>query len=129
MQMASIQTTETLRIMEVAAYQAAADAWGFVLNAMRQRDMFPLSSAAWLDHDEQVRPLITEAKKATELAEAITAEIRATTPAPITHVPMACTTCGKPVRETEPGSWQHVTRNDNCQVVRLGGIIRARVDA
>jgi hypothetical protein len=69
---------------------------------------------------------------AAEITRRITAQIEEARAdaGPLTHVPMACTACGKPVRSYDAGIWVHVDTDDylSCPVPD-GTPVKARVDA
>jgi hypothetical protein len=64
-----------------------------------------------------------------ESFEAFAAQFIAAFAAPLTHVPMACTVCGKPVREYARGQWMHTMSEDRRNCTLRDGPVKARVDA
>jgi hypothetical protein len=122
---------ETLTIAQLFARQAQAN--HDYERALLCRNQHPTISAEWdlwnAVGDGFMIDLVDIAKAITKRIGEMQAEAEASRGARTFTEGWACTTCGEPVMSTEPGIWHHKTRNDDCQVVRLGGIIKARVDA
>lgn len=120
---------KTLTLTQLFARQAQAN--HDHENALAARNQHPAISAEW---DLWNAVLTGSMQDLADIAAAITeriremhAELRADDTA-LTHVPMACTACGRPVMEYSEGGWMHKDAADIAACTRTGPV-QARVDA
>ena len=122
---------DTLTLTQLFARQAQANHDHEI--ALAARNQHPAISAEWDLWNAVVtgsmQDLADIAAAITERIREMAAEIEVSAEAgPLTHVPMACTACGRPVMEYSEGDWMHKDAADIAACTRTGPV-QARVDA
>ena len=97
---------------------------------VRSRNACPPGSFDWDLHNAACTGTMQDlADVAAEITRRIEDMRAGTEPAPMVHVPMACTACGTPVMQYAEGRWMHKTDAASRACTRGTGPVRARVDA